>query len=73
MRTNVDIDDKLLAKVMKKAGAKTKREALHVAMREYVTEAPDYSAILKLFGAGIMDPDYDPKNPAGDLPRRRAA
>lgn len=73
MRTNIDIDEKLLVKVMKKTGAKTKRDAVHIAMRELVKEPPDYSGILSMFGSGAVDPNYDPKNPAGDLPKRRAA
>ena len=73
MRTNIEIDDKLLAKAMKKTGAKTKREVIERALTELVREPPDYSDILKLFGSGIIDPDYDPKNPSGDIPKRRAA
>ncbi len=73
MRTNIDLDDKLVAKLMKKTGASTKREAVHIAMREMVKEPPDYSEVLKLFGSGALAPNYDPKNPAADLPKRRAA
>jgi hypothetical protein len=73
MRTNIELDDKLLAKAMKKTGARTKREAIHIALRELVREPPDYSGILGLFGKGVIDPDYDPKNPAGDLGIRKAA
>ncbi len=73
MRTNIELDDKLIARVMKKTGATTKREAVHIALREIVKEPPDYTEVLKMFGSGSIDPHYDPKNPAADLPKRRTA
>ena len=33
MRTNIEIDDELLAEVMKNSGAKTKREAVEQGLR----------------------------------------
>ena len=61
MRTTIEIDDELLAKAMKKAGVKTKREAVRIALRELVKPPPDYAGILALYGSGAIDPDYDPK------------
>lgn len=61
MRTNVEIDDKLLAKAMKKVGAKTKREVIHRALTALVKEPPDYSEFLALAGKDMIDPEYDPK------------
>ena len=61
MRTNVEIDDKLLARAMKKVGAKTKRETIHQALTALVKEPPDYSAFLALAGKDMVDADYDPK------------
>ena len=60
MRTNIDIDDKLLAKAMKLARAKTKRETIHVALEHYV-KSRDYSRILALAGKGGVAQGYDPK------------
>ena len=60
MRTNIDIDDKLLAKAMKLARAKTKREAVHLALEHYV-KSRDYSRILELAGQGGVAEGYDPK------------
>ncbi|MBM4197059.1 MAG: type II toxin-antitoxin system VapB family antitoxin [Gammaproteobacteria bacterium] len=60
MRTNIVLDEKLVARAMKKAGAKTMRETIHIALREYVSE-PDYDGLLALAGANLIDPDYDPK------------
>ena len=61
MRTTIELDDKLLAKAIKKSGAKTEREAVHIALKAFVNEAPDYSAILALGGKGLITPGYDPK------------
>lgn len=36
MRTNIDIDDAILKEVQRLTGAKTKREAVDVALRELV-------------------------------------
>lgn len=36
MRTNIDIDDTLIDEVMKMANVKTKKEAVDVALREFV-------------------------------------
>lgn len=66
MRTNVEIDDKLLARAMKKVGAKTKREVIHQALTALVKGPPDYSELLALEGKGLIDGDYDPKATYGD-------
>jgi Arc/MetJ family transcription regulator len=36
VRTNIDIDDRLIADVMKASGAKTKKEAVDSALRHYL-------------------------------------
>ena len=60
MRTNIVLDDRLVARAMKLAGAKTKREAVHVALREFVRSRsrPD---VRDLYGIGGLDPSYDHK------------
>ncbi|MBA2753652.1 MAG: type II toxin-antitoxin system VapB family antitoxin, partial [Chloroflexia bacterium] len=35
-RTNIELDDALLAEAIQLSGARTKREAVHVALSEYV-------------------------------------
>ena len=58
-RTNVDIDDELIARVMKKYGLRTKREAIDFALRRVAGPAkmtPD--EILALAGTG-WDGDLD--------------
>ena len=60
MRTNIVLDDRLVARAMKLAGAKTKREAVHVALREFVRSRsrPD---VREIYGIGGLDPAYDHK------------
>jgi len=60
MRTNIVLDPKLVSKVMKLAGVKTKREAVHVAMHAFVRtrSRPD---VRKIYGIGGLDPAYDYK------------
>jgi hypothetical protein len=70
MRTNIVLDPKLIARAMKKAGARTMRETIDIALREYVSK-PDYAALLKLADSDSIDPGYDPK--AGDSTATRAA
>ena len=49
MRTNIDIDDKVLREVQRLTGAKTKREAVDVALRDLVARYRR-AGILKLRG-----------------------
>ncbi|CAN5616570.1 hypothetical protein BH11PSE7_BH11PSE7_18870 [soil metagenome] len=59
-RTNIVLDDRLVARAMKRAGVKTKRAAIEAALRAYVAK-PDYSGLLDLAGTGVIGDDYDPK------------
>lgn len=59
-RTNIVLDDKLVRRAMKKAGVKTKREAVEAALQAFVRE-PDYAAVLALRGSGGVVDGYDPK------------
>jgi Arc/MetJ family transcription regulator len=74
-RTNIVLDDKLVARAMKRAGVKTKKAAVEAALQAYVSK-PDYSGLLALEGSGAIADDYDPKEPyglrAGSPARRRA-
>ena len=51
-RTNIDIDDRLIAAVMHRYGLRTKREAVDLALRRLVGEQPATSEILQLEGSG---------------------
>jgi Arc/MetJ family transcription regulator len=60
MRTNIVLDDELVEKTMEYSHAKTKREAVNVALREYV-DSRERRRILEMFGSDVIDPDYDYK------------
>lgn len=58
MRTNIEIDDKLMKQAMKAAGATTKRETVEKALEMLVKRA-EQSAILKLKGKVKWEGDID--------------
>lgn len=58
MRTNIVLDDKLVAEAMKLTHAKTKREVVDLALREVVALRKRKN-ILDLVGQGLIAPDYD--------------
>ncbi len=49
MRTNIEIDDELMARAMKATGLKTKRETVHEALRR-IAQIEAQKDILKLRG-----------------------
>ncbi|MGH8190754.1 MAG: type II toxin-antitoxin system VapB family antitoxin [Rhodanobacteraceae bacterium] len=57
-RTNIVIDDKVMKQAMKATGAKTKREAVDIALREVARKGRRLN-ILDLVGQDLIDPDYD--------------
>jgi len=59
-RTNIILDDELVAQAMARAGVKTKKAAVEAALRAYVRK-PDRSALLALEGSRLVADDYDPK------------
>ncbi len=58
-RTNIVLDDELIAKAMVRAGVTTKKAAVEAALKAFVRK-PDYSGLLALRGAGMLADDYDP-------------
>ena len=68
MRTNIEIDDKLMRRAMKATGAKTKRETVDIALREIAHRAERLN-ILDLVGKGLIDPDYDMRVARGEARR----
>ena len=62
-RTNVDVDDELVAKVMQRYGLRSKREAIDLALRRLVGEA-DPSDMLELRGGGWGSPEDGDPSPA---------
>lgn len=51
-RTNIDIDDELVAEVMRRFNLKTKREAVDFALRRLVGPRVTTQDILSLHGMG---------------------
>lgn len=60
MRTNIDLDDKLIEDVMRLSGLKTKKEAVHRALLEYV-QNHSQKDILVLEGKVKFAVDYEYK------------
>ena len=68
-RTNVVLDDELVAKAMAKAGVATMKAAIDTALRAYVRE-PDWQGLLALGGSGVLADDYDPSTLFAEAPGR---
>ncbi|SFP92597.1 type II toxin-antitoxin system VapB family antitoxin [Sphingomonas rubra] len=58
MRTNIEIDDELMAEAMIALGAKTKREAVEKSLRRSVLAKRQLQALDELRGTG-WDGDLD--------------
>jgi Arc/MetJ family transcription regulator len=62
MRTNIEIDDKLLAKYMKVTKTSTKKEAVHLALSEDLKRRTRTNKkIFELWGSNLITDDYDPR------------
>lgn len=60
MRTNIVLDEQLVAEAMRYAKVKSKRELVDLALREFVAVRRRRD-ISDLFGKVEIDPDYDYK------------
>lgn len=58
MRTNIVLDDRLVREAMRLSKVRTKREAVDLALREYVSRGKQRD-ILDLLDNGLIAPDYD--------------
>ena len=58
-RTNIDIDEKLIKKAIEMTGAKSKREAVEVALQRLVEKGTIYNAIRKLRGKLAWEGDVE--------------
>lgn len=58
-RTNIVIDDDLIAQAMLRAGVTTKKAAVEAALRAFVRK-PNYAGLLALQGSDVLADDYDP-------------
>ncbi len=60
MRTNIDLDDELVAEAMSYADVRTKKDLVHVALREYIARHRRRD-VRDLPGTIGIHPDYDYK------------
>ena len=58
MRTNIVLDERLVAEAMKLTKARSKREAVDLALRELVNRRRRKN-VLDLVGQDLIAPDYD--------------
>jgi len=58
MRTNIDIDDKLMKQAMKATGAATKKAAVEACMRQTI-QLKEQARIRELFGKVQWEGDLD--------------
>ena len=59
-RTNIEIDDELIAEIMSTYRLSTKREAVDFALRRARRpKAATVDEALAMFGTGFMDPAFD--------------
>ena len=49
-RTNIDIDDQLVEQAMRLTGARTKRQAVNIALRRLVDKGSLYRSLRRLRG-----------------------
>lgn len=67
MRTNIEIDDVLMAEAMATFGVKTKREAVEMALKQVVLARRQLEAIYELRGIG-WEGDLDDSRTSKYLP-----
>ena len=60
MATNLQLDDKVIAKAVKLGGHRTKRAAVMQALSDYIHHK-EQDKIVPLFGTMEYDSDYDYK------------
>lgn len=58
-RTNIVLDDRLIRQAMKITGARTKREAVDLALRQIVARDSVYQALRRLRGKVRWEGDID--------------
>jgi Arc/MetJ family transcription regulator len=58
--TNLEIDDRLLAKAQKVGGHKTKKATVNEALAEYIQHRQQRE-VTKLFGTVVFEPGFDYK------------
>ncbi|MCO6441868.1 MAG: type II toxin-antitoxin system VapB family antitoxin [Nitrococcus mobilis] len=59
-RTNIELDDELITQALRLAKVRSKREVVHLALKEFV-ENHQRKDVLELVGKVRIDPDYNHK------------
>ncbi|MDJ0594513.1 MAG: type II toxin-antitoxin system VapB family antitoxin [Pleurocapsa sp. MO_226.B13] len=65
MRTNIDIDDKLMEEAFRLANVRTKKELVHLALQEFI-KAKKKKDLLELSGKIQFHEGYDYKSLRGN-------
>lgn len=68
MRTNIVLDDRLVKEAMRLSKARTKREVVDRALREFVSRSKQRN-FLALIGEGLIAQDYDVRAVRRQMPR----
>jgi Arc/MetJ family transcription regulator len=68
MRTNIVLDDRLVKEAMRLSKARTKREAVDRALREFVSRSKQRD-ILALLGEDLIASEYDVRAVRGQMTR----
>ncbi|NLY17657.1 MAG: type II toxin-antitoxin system VapB family antitoxin [Clostridiaceae bacterium] len=58
MRTNIDLDDKLVEEAFELSSAKTKKELIHMALEEFIENRKRLN-LMDLYGKIQFDEHYD--------------
>ena len=58
MRTNIVLDERLIEEAMRLSKVRTKREAVDLALRDFVARRKQRN-VLDLIGQDVIAPDYD--------------
>jgi Arc/MetJ family transcription regulator len=58
MRTNIEIDDRLLKKVMRSSGSRTKKAAVDAALRRYM-QLEEQAKVRELWGTVKWEGDLE--------------
>lgn len=58
MRANIVLDERLIEEAMRLSKVKTKREAVNLALRDFIARRKQRN-VLDLIGQDVIVPDYD--------------
>ncbi len=56
-RTNIEIDDELVEQAMRLTGARSKRQAVDIALRRLVEKGTIYGALRRMRGKAVWEGD----------------